>query len=243
MEVIPAIDLRDGKCVRLRQGDFSQETIYGDDPVLVARRWRDAGARLLHVVDLDGARAGEPRNLTLIERIVADVGIPVQLGGGLRQRDHIERAIASGVSRVVIGTAALEDTDLVSGAVAAYGERLVVGIDARDGRVAVRGWLNVSDVLAEDLAREMTSLGVRRFVFTDIARDGMLSEPNYASLAAFMRAAEMPVIASGGVGSLEHVRRLATLGAEAVIVGRALYTGDIDLAEAIAEAAILGESG
>lgn len=234
MLVIPSIDIRGGKCVRLTQGDYARETIYDDDPVAVARRWQDEGASLIHVVDLDGAKAGAPVNLDVVERVVSGVDVPVQLGGGLRQWEDIARALGAGVARVVLGTAALEDRDLLQKAIAELGERLVVGIDARDGKVATRGWRETSTVTATELARDVEGLGVQRLVFTDIARDGTLSEPNYASLSAMMGAVRIPVIASGGVARLEHIGRLAALGVEGAIVGRALYTGNLRLSEAIA---------
>ncbi len=233
MLVIPAIDVRGGRCVRLVQGDYARETVYDDDPIGVAERWAAAGAERLHVVDLDGAAGDRPRNLDVVARLAARVAVPVQMGGGLKRWQDIVDAFACGVERVILGTAALEDRGLVERAVAAFGERIIVGIDARDGLVATRGWRQTSGVSALALARAMEALGVRRLIYTDIARDGTLSEPNYAAVAEVRAAVSIPVIASGGVASVEHVRRLARLGVEAAIVGRALYTGQVDLAAAL----------
>jgi phosphoribosylformimino-5-aminoimidazole carboxamide ribotide isomerase len=230
MIVIPAIDLRGGKCVRLLHGDFSQETVYGDDPVAMARHWAEAGATLLHVVDLDGAAAGSPQQTALIAAICAAIAIPVEVGGGLRTRADIETTIAAGAQRVVLGTAAIENPDLVTAALAAHGpERVVLGLDARDGYVATGGWLATSAVRAVDLARAMAERGVRRVVATDIARDGARTGPNFAFLAE-VATSGLAVIASGGVKDRSHLALLATIsGVEAVITGTALYTGDLTL--------------
>ena len=241
MLIIPAIDIRNGKCVRLYQGDYARETVYAEDPVEVGLAWERAGARWLHLVDLDGAAGQSGRNLPTVRAIAAAVGLPVQLGGGLRSWESLESAFAAGVERVVLGTAALEDRALLERATATYGERLAVGIDARGGLVATRGWRETSNVRALDLAREMVSLGVRRLIYTDIARDGTLAGPNFDSLAELVAAVPVPVVASGGVANLEHLLRLAALGAEAAIVGRALYTGQLDLAEALRALAGDGE--
>ena len=237
MEVIPAIDLRDGRCVRLYQGDYAQETVYSDDPVQVALRWQEAGAVRLHVVDLDGAARGEPANLEIMASIAGSTRMPIQLGGGIRSVETIERAIAMGAGRVVLGTSAVGDPGLVETACSRFGpEAIVVGVDARDGLVATRGWLESSGVAAIDLVHKMTSLGVTRFVYTDIARDGTMTEPNFQAIEDLMKATGAVVIASGGVSTLEHLGRLARLGVDGAIVGKALYEGAIDLREAIAVA-------
>lgn len=240
MIVIPAIDIRNGKCVRLFQGDYEQETVYADDPIAVARRWAELGAERLHVVDLDGALADGPRNLDLVRQIVASVRVPVQLGGGLKSAADVERALAIGVDRAILGTVALTDPSLTAELAARHGARVAVGIDARDGLVAVRGWRETSTVRAIDLGRELVDLGVGRIIYTDISRDGTLGEPNYEGLREMIERLGVPVVASGGVSALAHLRRLASLGAEATIVGRALYTGDLDLPAARAAA---GEEG
>jgi phosphoribosylformimino-5-aminoimidazole carboxamide ribotide isomerase len=233
-EVIPAIDLRGGRAVRLYQGDYARETVYGDDPVAVARAWADGGAPRLHVVDLDGARAGAPAHLAALQAIVAAVAVPVEFGGGIRTRAAAEAALAAGAARVIVGTAAVEDPALARELAAALGPRLVLGVDARDGLVATRGWLSGSGVAATELVAQAAEWGVQRVIFTDIARDGTLTEPNYASLEAVIAAAGVPVIASGGVAHLEHLRRLRALGAEGAIVGKALYDGALRLQDAIA---------
>ena len=234
MLIIPAIDLKDGQCVRLYQGDYRQVTVYDADPAAVARRWQAAGARWLHLVDLDGAAAGAPQNLAAIKAIAGAVSIPLEVGGGVRDVATLGEVLALGVARVVLGTAAVEDPDLVRAACRKWGGRVVVGIDARDGLVATRGWLATTNVPALALALQMVELGVRRFIYTDIARDGTLTQPNYAEVAKLVQSVPAPVISSGGVASLEHLRCLGTLGVEGAIIGKAIYSGDVDLAAAIA---------
>jgi phosphoribosylformimino-5-aminoimidazole carboxamide ribotide isomerase len=230
MLVIPAIDLRSGRTVRLLLGDFNRETVYSDDPVSVARRWVSEGASLLHVVDLDGAQMGRPVQAETVRRISAVA--PVQAGGGIRTMQDVEDILKAGVQRVVLGTAAL-DSSLLREVVARHRESLVVALDTRSGTVAVQGWTDVSGRALLDVARQLIELGVPRFLHTDVERDGALTSPNFASLESLV-ALGVPVIASGGVASLDHIRRLRDLGAEAVIVGRALYEGTIDLKEAMA---------
>jgi phosphoribosylformimino-5-aminoimidazole carboxamide ribotide isomerase len=233
-ELIPAIDLRGGRAVRLLQGDYDQETVFGDDPVAIARRWEAEGAARLHIVDLDGARTGEQTQLEVIARIAAAVAIPVQVGGGLRDAAAVERVLAAGAARAILGTAAA-DPRVAAPLLTRYGERLIVGIDARDGRVAVRGWRETLDRDAMDLARELAAAGARRFIVTDIGRDGMLQGPNLEAMHRMSEAVPVPVIASGGVARVEDVRALAALSClEGVIVGRALYTGDLSLPAALA---------
>ncbi len=231
MLIIPAIDLKDGKCVRLFQGDYAQVTVYGDNPAEVARRWRDEGAQYLHIVDLDGAKAGKPVNLPIIEEIIKASGLPIEVGGGVRDEAIVEDLLSRGIDRVVLGTVALRDPNMAERLCARWGERIIIGIDARNGMVAVEGWTETSDVAATVLAQELARRGAERFFYTDIGRDGTLSEPNYAALQEFMAAAQKPVIASGGVAKAEHVARLREIGAEGVIIGKALYTGDIKLKE------------
>jgi phosphoribosylformimino-5-aminoimidazole carboxamide ribotide isomerase len=230
MIVIPAIDLRGGKCVRLLHGDFARETVYGDDPVAMARLWAVAGASILHVVDLDGAAAGRPVQTALIAAICAAIPIPVEVGGGMRRRADVDAALAAGAARIVLGTAAIEHPELVTEAIAAHGaERIVLGLDARDGYVATGGWLATSSVRAADLAREMAVRGVRRVVATDIGRDGARTGPNVDYLAD-VATSGLAVIASGGVKDRSHLDLLARIpGVEAVITGTALYTGDLTL--------------
>lgn len=234
MLIIPAIDLKDGKCVRLYQGDYSQVTIFADDPSEMGRRWRDEGAQFLHLVDLDGAKAGKPVNLSVIERIMEASGLPVEVGGGVRDEATVEQLLNLGVNRVVLGTVAVKNPELTTSLCQKWGDKVLVGIDARNGLVAVEGWTEISNVAATELATKLALAGVARFSYTDITRDGTLSEPNYAAIQEFVAAANRPVIAGGGVSHAEQLPKLAALGLEAVIIGRALYTGDIKLSEILA---------
>lgn len=236
MDIIPAIDLKEGKCVRLYQGDFARTTVYGDDPVEVAQRWEAQGAGRIHVVDLDGAKAGHPVNTDTVSRIVQGVDVPVQLGGGLRNDNDIASVVALGVAYVILGTAAVRDVSLVTRMVARFGERIIVGVDARDGRVATAGWTELAEVESTDLVEQMARLGVGCFIYTDIARDGTLTEPNYAAVSALVQPGGPAIIASGGVSHIEHIQRLRPTGVSGVIIGRALYTGDIELPAALAAA-------
>ncbi len=237
MEVIPAIDLRGGRCVRLHQGDFDRETVFSDDPVSMALQWQEQGGRRLHVVDLDGAATGEPAHLEAISSIVAALDIPVQVGGGIRSSATARAWLDAGVARVVIGTAAVRDPDMVREVCRVHGgERVVVSIDARGGMVALQGWTEASEVSVLDLAQRMSALGVVRLLYTDIDRDGMLTGPDVETNAKLVRDTGMAVLASGGVASVKDVRRLVPTGAEGVIVGRALYTGAVNLPEAVSAA-------
>ncbi len=239
-EVIPAIDLRRGRCVRLFQGDYARETAYSDDPVAVALRWQDLGAPRLHVVDLDGAREGHPVNDAMVASICQVTSIPVEVSGGIRSVTAVKAAIASGAARVQLGSAAVSAPALVAEAVSLYPETIVVSIDARDGEVVTDGWLKGTGRTPLEVASEMVALGVRRIMFTDIRRDGALTEPNFASLAEFVNELPVPVVASGGVSRSEHLVRLAEIGCEGAIVGKALYEGAIDLPAAISAVAQSG---
>ncbi len=237
MNIYPAIDLRGGNCVRLVKGDFSRETIYSRDPGAMAREWAAAGASSIHVVDLDGALAGESRNLTAIRAIMEQGGIPIEVGGGIRNMSHIERLLTAGVHQVILGSAAVKNPQLVKDACRAYPGRIVVGIDAKNGDVAVEGWEASGHIQAEELARKMADAGVERIIFTDIARDGMLSGVNVEATVAVAKASGLKVTASGGVASLEDLKILKkreTDGVEGCIIGKALYTGAIDLRQAVA---------
>jgi phosphoribosylformimino-5-aminoimidazole carboxamide ribotide isomerase len=231
----PAIDIREGRAVRLMQGDYERETAYEDDPVVAARRWADGGARWLHIVDLDGAKAGEPINLDHVRRIVAAVDVPVQLGGGLRDSKKVENAISAGAERVVLGTAAVRDPELAGAIAAAHGDRVVVSVDSRSGKVAAEGWTESSDLETAEAVAALTGRGVRRFVFTPVEVDGLMEGPDLDSLREVSKATDGELIYSGGVGSLDHLRALAELGLGnlgGVIVGRALYEGRFSIAEA-----------
>lgn len=235
MEVIPAIDLKAGRCVRLYQGDFRQETVFSDDPLSVALSWQEQGAPRLHLVDLDGAAAGTPANFPVIAAIAAQLDIPVQVGGGIRNRHIADQLLTAGVGRVVIGTAAIENPDLVAAICRDYGgDSVIAAVDARDGWVAIKGWTEGSQVTALDLARQMADLGVPRLLYTDIARDGTLTTPNFAANAELAAQTGLAVQASGGVSTLAHIRQLAQTGVEGVIIGSALYRQAIDLKDAIA---------
>ena len=236
MDVIPAIDILDGRCVRLYQGDYQQSEVFGEDPVEVAQRWYSQGAKYLHVVDLDGARDGKPKNLKVIEAIARSIPIRVQMGGGLRDRESIVSVLNSGVSRVILGTAAVENSQLIADICAEFPEQIMIGIDARDGKVATRGWLTTSEVMAVDLAKRMTSVGIAGIIYTDIHRDGTMQGPNVEALRQLAENVDVPVIASGGISSITDLLNLLSLesiGVKGAIVGRAIYTGDIQLREAI----------
>jgi len=227
--------LRDGKCVRLYQGNYNRETIFSDDPLDVALKWQSMGAPRIHIVDLDGAATGEVVNLEIIQNIASAMLIPVQLGGGIRQLETVEELLKAGIERVILGTAAVEDPAFIAHACRRYRESIIVGIDAREGRVATRGWLKETDLTAVEFAKSMMKIGVGRFIYTDIERDGTLTEPNFSAIAAMIDAIGVPVIAAGGISTLNHLKMLQKLGAEGAIVGKALYTGDINLKQVIAE--------
>ena len=233
MEVIPAVDIRGGKCVRFFQGDYDRETVFSDDPVGMAVRWARLGAQRIHVIDLDGAKAGEPMNLDIIERIAASTDASVQVGGGVRNIDTALRVLSIGADRVLLGTAAVEDPEVAHEACERLGpESVVINVDARDGYVAVKGWTETSTVKAADLIADLNAVGVLRFMYTDIARDGTLTEPNFSAVQALVPQASS-LLAAGGISSLGHLKRLASLGVEGAIVGTAVYTGSIDLQEAV----------
>lgn len=237
MIVIPAIDLKEGKCVRLEQGLMEKDTVFNDDPGAQARAWQDQGAELLHIVDLDGAFAGEPKNKAAIESIIKAITIPAQLGGGIRDIATIEAYLSLGLSRVIIGTAAQRNPELVREACARFPGRIVVGIDAKDGMVAVQGWAEVTDITAVELARKFEDCGVTAIIYTDISRDGMLQGPNLEATKALAESVSIPIIASGGVSNLkdiENLMKIESSGVTGVITGKAVYTGAIMLNEAIA---------
>jgi phosphoribosylformimino-5-aminoimidazole carboxamide ribotide isomerase len=236
MLIFPAIDIRGGKCVRLLKGDFAQETVFSDDPAAMARKWQQQGARFLHLVDLDGALAGKSQNLATVKAILAAVTIPVELGGGIRTMENVDEVLALGVRRVILGSVAVRNPELVKAACAKYGDRVVVGIDAKDGIVAVDGWGVSGNVQVGDLAREMGKAGVRTIIYTDIARDGTLEGVNVEATARLARESGIQIVASGGVKSVEDIRALKPYekdGIEGVIVGKSIYMGTLDLQEAI----------
>ncbi|RQD73705.1 MAG: 1-(5-phosphoribosyl)-5-[(5-phosphoribosylamino)methylideneamino]imidazole-4-carboxamide isomerase [Candidatus Syntrophonatronum acetioxidans] len=236
MEVIPAIDLRKGRCVRLFQGRMDRETVYYEDPLEVACMWEEKGASRLHMVDLDGAFKGVPQNKEVIRKVAEKLKIPIQLGGGVRDESTVEELLGTGISRVIIGTAAVRDPELVKNLVDRFGERIMVGIDAREGRVALQGWLESSDIKALDLVKDMEKMGVREIVYTDISRDGTLEGPNLEATREIAEETSLAIIASGGVSSLEDIKKARELepwGVTGIIVGQALYTGQFTLEEAL----------
>jgi len=235
--ILPAIDIRGAQCVRLRQGDYARETVFADDPAAIARRWAKQGASYLHIVDLDGAKQGQPVNGDSVRRIVAAAGVPCQLGGGLRTEEHVREVLGWGVTRVVLGTRALKDPAWLERLCRTFPARVVLGIDAKQGRVATDGWQELSEWSAVDLARRCAGWPLAALVYTDIGRDGMLEGPNLEATAEVVAAVPIPVIASGGVTTLDDVRRLARAGLAGCIIGRALYEGRLDLAEVIQEMA------
>ncbi|HEU0002880.1 MAG TPA: 1-(5-phosphoribosyl)-5-[(5-phosphoribosylamino)methylideneamino]imidazole-4-carboxamide isomerase [Ktedonobacteraceae bacterium] len=238
MILFPAIDIKDGKCVRLYQGDFDRLTTYDADPVQVARRWQDAGASWLHIVDLDGAITGQPTNFEIIARICKGVSLHIEYGGGMRTLADMQRMLDIGIDRVVLGTIAITNQTLLQEGLQRWPERITVGLDARDGRVAIAGWRETSQIRATTLAGELCVSGVQRFIYTDIARDGALQGPNLPGLQAMQAAISSApqrsaLIASGGISAIDDLRAIAKLGIEGAIVGKALYSGAIDLATAI----------
>ena len=237
MLLIPAIDLKDGHCVRLVQGDMDQSTTFGEEPALVARRWLNEGARRLHLVDLNGAFAGKPRNLSAIKSILKEVDerIPVQLGGGIRDLDTIEQYIDSGISYVIIGTAAVKNPGFLRDACSAFGGHIIVGIDAKDGKVATDGWSKITGVDVVDLARKFEDYGIESIIYTDIGRDGMLTGINVEATVRLAQAVDVPIIASGGLSGIADLEQLVAVeheGVEGVICGRSIYTGALDFAKA-----------
>ena len=237
MIIYPAIDIRGGRCVRLTEGRFDAETVFADDPAEMALKWAGLGAEFLHLVDLDGALAGEGKNVPVIQRILKNVSIPVQLGGGIRNLETIEKLLELGVTRLILGSAAVKNPELVAEACKKYPGHIAVGIDAKNGEVAIEGWGQGSGVAATELAKKMADFGVETIIYTDISRDGMLSGVNVEATAALARACGVPIIASGGVASIEDIRRVKAVesdGVQGCIIGKAIYTGAVDLKEALA---------
>ncbi|PGO34002.1 1-(5-phosphoribosyl)-5-[(5-phosphoribosylamino)methylideneamino]imidazole-4-carboxamide isomerase [Bacillus cereus] len=233
MEIFPAIDLKEGRCVRLYQGEFSKETVMNEDPVAQAIIFEKCGAKILHIVDLDGAIAGESLNLPIIEKICKAVRIPVQVGGGVRSLAAVEKLLLVGVEKVILGTAALYDKAFLEEVVLLYKEKIIVGIDAKNGFVATRGWLDMSEISYIDLAKQMENVGVQTIVFTDISKDGTLAGPNFEQLELLQKSVGIRLIASGGVASIQDVKKLNDMNIYGVIIGKALYEKTIDLEEVL----------
>ena len=237
MEIIPAIDILDGKCVRLIQGDFDERTVFADDPVEMARRWADEGASRLHIVDLEGSRAGAPQETEVIAKVARAVDIPIELGGGIRTLEIARKMLDVGVGRVIIGTSAALDSRIAESVFGELADQAVLGVDAKDGFVAVKGWEETTRENAVDFAIRMQAIGARRVVYTDISRDGMLEGVNIPAVRRMAEALDIPVIASGGVSTLEDIKNLKdiqSIGVEGAILGKALYTGDLKLPEVLA---------
>jgi len=231
MQIIPAIDILDGKCVRLKQGRYDAETVYAKDPLEIAKKWQSQGAQRIHVVDLDGARTGIPKNIELVKSIAKELTIPIQTGGGIRSLELIKELIDFGLDRIILGTTAVKNPNLLEEVCSKFGQHIVVGIDAKQNKVATEGWTQVSKKDTLTLAKEAIQLGVKRFVYTDISRDGMLEGPNFLGIQKFIAGVSVPVIASGGISSKKDIEQLKELGPEGCIIGKALYTGAIKLEE------------
>lgn len=232
MLIIPAIDLRDGKYVRLKQGNYALETIYGSDPVAIAKNWQTAGAKALHVVDLDGAKTGQLANLEAIKKIITALNIPVQVGGGVQSVTELKQLLSLGVSKVIIGTLALEDEEQLVKLLASYGEKIIVSLDSKNGQLAKRGWLENSGQELLETAVKLEKLGVKSFIYTDVLKDGTLSQPNYEGIKSLLSILSVPLTIAGGVSCLADIRKLAALKAAGVIIGKALLEGRINLKEA-----------
>lgn len=231
MVVFPAIDIKDGNCVRLQKGDFERVTVYSDDPVDQAKKWRDAGCGYIHVVDLDGAKDGDEANEKTIRKIASQAGLKIQVGGGIRSVERAKDLLEAGVSRIIVGTMAIEDRDSLKELVAEYGQRICVSIDAKKGKVATRGWVKDSGVDALELAKELESIGIGTIVYTDIEKDGMLEGPNFEEYRRLSQETGLDLIASGGISSIEDIRRLKKMGIYGAIVGKAIYDGKIKIGE------------
>jgi phosphoribosylformimino-5-aminoimidazole carboxamide ribotide isomerase len=235
MELIPAIDIRGGLCVRLYQGDYDQETVYSESPSEVALHWQNVGAKRIHVVDLDGARSGIQLNFDVIRSIVNTVSIPIQVGGGIRSFDRISLLLETGIQRVILGTIAVTNPQLVEDSCKEFGpDAIIVGLDARDGLISVNGWRTSSSIQAITLLNQMERVGINRFIYTDISRDGTLQGPNFESIQNIQESSIGNIVASGGVSTIEHLVHLNSLGVEGAIIGQALYTGKLDFGQAIA---------
>ena len=238
MIIFPAIDLKEGKCVRLVQGDFDRKQIFSDNPVEIAFKWQDQGAEYLHLVDLGGALTGKPENKAVIEKIVQRLKIPVQVGGGIRSMSYAEELLSMGVARIILGTSALADLALTESMIKTIGDRLAVSIDAKAGFVAVKGWTEISNIRASELAIQLKGYGLKTIVYTDIAKDGMMAGPNFSELEEMQRETGLNIIASGGVSTLSDIKAIEAMGLYGVIIGKALYTGDIKLADLMAKETI-----
>ncbi|MEF9952901.1 MAG: 1-(5-phosphoribosyl)-5-[(5-phosphoribosylamino)methylideneamino]imidazole-4-carboxamide isomerase [Clostridium sp.] len=231
MIIFPAIDIRGGQCVRLLQGDFDRETVYGNSPADMAKKWQNQGAKFIHVVDLDGAKEGEGRNFNAIKDAIKAVDIPVQVGGGIRSLEYVDQLIEAGAARVILGTIVIENRDIVVEAVKKHGDKIAVSLDAKNGYVATKGWTEVTDRLAKDVAKDLEEIGVKTIVYTDIAKDGMLVGPNFDETEELNKHVNINIIASGGVSSVEDVKKLTGMNVYGAIVGKALYDEKVSLSD------------
>lgn len=232
MLIIPAIDIKNGKCVRLTQGDFNREIIYEDDPIIVAKRFEKEGANMLHIIDLDGAKNGNLTNFEVVKKIVQEVTIPIQTGGGIRNKKTVKTLLSIGVSRVILGTVALENEVELENILKDFCSKVVIALDTKNGKLMKQGWLEDSDKSSVTTALKLEDLGVQRFIYTDVVRDGTLTEPNYEEIANLMKNVSVPLIAGGGISNVSNIKHLKSIGVEGVIIGKALYEGKIDLKEA-----------
>ncbi len=233
-EIIPAVDILNGKCVRLKQGRYNAETVYANDPVEIAKKWQDEGANRIHIIDLDGARTGIPKNIHVIESICKALKVPIQVGGGIRNLDTIKQLIDFGVDRIILGTTAVKNPNTLATMCEKFGSHIIVSIDSKDDKVTSEGWTQVSKKDTKTLAQEAVTLGVKRFVYTDISRDGMLTGPNIEGIKRFISYVNVPVIASGGISKKEDIDNIKQTGAEGCILGKALYEGKIKLTQILA---------
>jgi len=232
MLIIPAIDIKNGKCVRLTQGNFESEKIYSEDPLAIARQWEEQGAQILHIVDLDGAKNGNLANLEVIKKIIREVKIPLQVGGGIRNKQAVKTLLSNGVSRVILGTVALENVDELKNILTEFASQIAIALDTKNGKLMTQGWFESSNKSSITTALKLEDLGVQRFIYTDVVRDGTLTEPNYKEIANLTKNILVPVIASGGISNISNIKQLKSIGVEGVIIGKALYEGKITLKEA-----------
>jgi len=233
MLIIPAIDIKNGKCVRLTQGDFKREKVYADNPVIIAKQWEAQGAEMLHVVDLNGAKDGNPINFEIIKKIAKSVSIPIQVGGGVRNKETVNALLSTGVYRIVLGTIALENLQELKNILKAFSQQIIIGLDAKNGQLMKKGWIEKSSEGTIATALKLERFGVQRFVYTDVSKDGTLTEPNYKEIANIAKNIIVPVIAGGGITTIASIKQLKSIGVEGVILGKALYEGKIDLKEAL----------
>lgn len=232
MIIIPAIDISKGKCVRLTQGNFANETVYSDNPVVMAQKWETEGAKMLHIVDLDGAKSGQLVNFQLIKEIIKKINIPIQIGGGVQSEEDIIKMFSTGLKRIILGTMALENELLLKSLIDKYSDKIVVSLDSKNGKLQKRGWLENTEMELIKTAQKLEKLGVRRFIYTNVLRDGMLAQPDYKSIKTFMNSVSTPIIVAGGISSTADIKKLQMMGVEGVIIGKALYEGKFKIREA-----------